>query len=228
MPAGSDGGGEVPEVLEQDRSARVAVIVAHPDDEVLWCGGLLLSRPRWEVFVACLTRGRDPDRAPRFRRVLERLAARGAMGDLDDGPEQRPLAADQVRAVILALLPQRDYDLILTHSPEGEYTRHRRHEETAEAVYALCGDEVLTTRRLLSFAYEDRGGTCLPRARPGAPLRLELPQAVWAEKLRLMREVYNYPDGGWEIRTTPRTEAFQEPARPRGTLGEPREEPSSP
>ena len=68
----------------------VAVIVAHPDDEVLWCGGLLLSHPGWTAFVACLTRGRDPDRAPRFRRVLERLGAQGAMGDLDDEPEQEP------------------------------------------------------------------------------------------------------------------------------------------
>ena len=211
------------DVPERGRIARVAVIVAHPDDEVLWCGGLLLSRPRWELFVACLTRGTDPDRAPRFRRVLERFGAQGAMGDMDDGPEQEPLPADQVQAQILALLPQRSYDLILTHAPGGEYTRHRRHEETAEAVYALCRDATLATRSLWSFAYEDCGGACLPRARPGASFRLELSEALWAEKLRLMRDVYNYPESGWEVQTTPRTEAFQWSAR-----REPREEASKP
>jgi LmbE family N-acetylglucosaminyl deacetylase len=226
-----DGGYKVADVPERGRSPRVAVIVAHPDDEVLWCGGLLLSRPSWAVFVACLTRGKDPDRAPRFRRVLERYGAQGVMGDLDDGPEQKPLPTDQVQALILALLPQRGYDLILTHSLEGEYTRHRRHEEIAKAVYALCKDETLTTRRLWSFAYEDRGGAYLPRARPEASLRLELSETVWAEKLRLMRDVYNYPDGSWEVQTTPRTEAFQWSARPDSPPfhdREPREEASKP
>jgi LmbE family N-acetylglucosaminyl deacetylase len=187
---------------------RVAVIVAHPDDEVLWCGGLLLDRPRWTVFVACLTRGSDPDRAPRFRRVLERLGAQGAMGDLDDGPEQRPLPADQVQALTLSLLPRRSFDLVLTHSTRGEYTRHRRHEEIAEAVCALCGNGTLGTGRLWSFAYEDGGGAYLPRAQPDPWLRLDLPDPIWEEKLRLLRDVYNYPETSWEVRTTPRSEAF--------------------
>ncbi len=209
-------------VPERGRRARVAVIVAHPDDEILWCGGLLLSRPTWALFVACLTRGGDPDRAPRFRRVLERLGAQGAMGDLDDGPEQKPLPADQVRALILALLPRRSYDLILTHSLQGEYTQHRRHGETAEAVHSLCEDGTLTTRGLWSFAYEDGGGTSLPRARPEASIRLELSESLWAEKRRLMRDVYNYPETGWEVRATPRTEAFQRFPSPGGTRREPR------
>lgn len=202
------------EPKERGQGRRVAVIVAHPDDEVLWCGGLLLSRPRWQVFVACLTRATDPDRAPRFRRVLERLGAQGAMGDLDDQPEQRPLPAELVQAQILALLPERGYDLVLTHSPRGEYTRHLRHEETAVAVRALCRERRLATPRLWAFAFEDGGGTCLPRAQPGASLRLELPAAIWEEKRRLMREVYNYPETSWEVRTTPRSEAFHRWAAP--------------
>ena len=128
-------------------SRRVAVIVAHPDDEVLWCGGLLLSRPRWSPFVACLCRGRDPDRAPRFRHALERLGAGGAMADLDDGPDQHPVPADSVRALVLSLLPGREFDLILTQSLRGEYTRHRRHEEIAEAVFGLWQNRILKAGR---------------------------------------------------------------------------------
>jgi LmbE family N-acetylglucosaminyl deacetylase len=197
-----------------DRNERVAVIVAHPDDEVLWCGGLLLSRPRWSPFVACLCRGRDPDRAPRFRRVLDRLGAEGAMGDLDDGPNQDPVPAGTVRALILSLLPRRDYDLILTHSPRGEYTRHRRHEETAAAVLALRRSGARGAGALWAFAYEDGGRAYLPRARAGADQVLELPEAIWAEKRRLLHEVYNYPETSWEVRTTPRVEAFHEDPRP--------------
>ena len=201
------------------------MIVAHPDDEVLWCGGLLLlNRALWAPFVACLSRGQDPDRAPRFRRVLERLGAQGAMGVLDDGPDQAPLEPGQARALILSLLPRRDYDLILTHSPQGEYTRHRRHEETSRAVMALWNDATLTAEALWGFAYEDGGGAYLPRADANASIRLDLPETLWEEKRGLMRDEYNYPDASWEVRTTPRSEAFHPfdapPAARRGPLEE--------
>lgn len=200
-------------MIDSNRAARVAVIVAHPDDEVLWCGGLLLSRPRWHPFVACLCRAKDADRAPRFRRSLERLGATGAMADLDDGPGQDPVPEATVRALILSLLPGRDYDLILTHSLQGEYTRHRRHEETAGAVRSLHADGVLRAGSLWGFAYEDGGGVYLPKAAPEASLVLELPEPIWAEKRRLITDVYNYPETSWEARTTPRREAFLEAPR---------------
>ena len=52
---------------------QVAVVVAHPDDETLWAGGLLLGHPEWSPFIVTLCRGQDPDRAPKFQRALECL-----------------------------------------------------------------------------------------------------------------------------------------------------------
>ena len=187
---------------------RVALVVAHPDDEVLWCGGLLLSHPEWSTFVAVLCRGRDADRTPRLTRVLDRLGAKGAIGDLDDGPDQRSLASGKVAGAILDLLPGTDFDLILTHSPRGEYTRHRRHEEVARAVWSLWTQGLLSTRALWLFAYEDGGQTYLPRAEDDADLRLVLPDPVWAEKRRIITDVYNYGVNTWEVQTTPHEEAF--------------------
>lgn len=195
--------------MDADVSRRVAVIVAHPDDEVLWAGGLLLNHPEWSTFVAVLTRSEDPDRAPRFHRVRQRLGAAGAMGDLDDGPGQRPLSNAILSEAILALLPERDYDIILTHSLRGEYTRHRRHEETSRAVWSLCSQGLLTTRSLCLFAYEDGQGTYLPRADEQATLRLPLSDRIWREKRNLLTEVYGLAETSWEARTTPREEAFR-------------------
>ncbi|HEX7451294.1 MAG TPA: hypothetical protein VF294_03375, partial [Polyangiaceae bacterium] len=115
----------------------VAVLVAHPDDETLWAGGTLLSETSWAPFVWCACRAHDADRAPKFYRVLERLGALGAMADLDDGPEQLPLAEELLEQALLECLPSRRFDRILTHSPLGEYTRHRRHEDVARAVLRL-------------------------------------------------------------------------------------------
>lgn len=193
---------------------RVAVVVAHPDDETLWAGGLLLRNPEWSTFIVSLCRGQDPDRAPRFRKALECLGVKGAMGDLDDGPEQTPLPSVTVQATILSLLPVWDYDLLLTHAPDGEYTRHRRHEEISKAVQALYRKGDLRAGRILEFAYEDGGGAYFPIPRQDADLQMPLPEAVWARKQAIITSIYNFKETSWEARTTPRTEAFNEAKAP--------------
>ena len=194
--------------LEPGAIRRVAVVVAHPDDETLWAGGLLLSHPEWELFIVTLCRGNDSDRAPKFQNALDCLQAQGAMGDLDDGPDQDPLAATLVRDAIVDLLPGRDYDLLLTHAPCGEYTRHRRHEEVCAAMRDLWRDGNLRAGRLWEFAYEDGGGTYLPSPQLDASLYLPLPDALWTRKYAIMRQVYGFDAASWEARVVPRTEAF--------------------
>ena len=193
---------------ELGETSRVAVVVAHPDDETLWAGGLLLSHPEWSPFIVTLCRGKDPDRAPKFLRALERLSAKGTMGDLDDGPDQVPLPATMVQDAILSLLPGRDYDILLTHAPDGEYTRHRRHEEVSRAVWVLWRDGDLRARRLWQFAYEDGGGAYSPRPRKDACLNLPLSDAVWTRKYGIITEVYGFGEASWEAQVVPRTEAF--------------------
>src|SRR5512145_1244572 len=112
----------------------VALIVAHPDDETLWAGGTILSHPTWKCFIVCVCRRSDPDRAYRFNNALKVLKSEGVMGDLDDGPEQYTLGKNEVERAIIDLLPARHFDLIISHNPAGEYTRHIRHEEVSKAV----------------------------------------------------------------------------------------------
>lgn len=187
---------------------RVAVIVAHPDDETLWAGGLLLSHPEWSTFIVSLCRGKDPDRAPKFFKVLEYLNAQGAMGDLDDGPGQIPLPINRVRKAVLSLMPERDYDILLTHATLGEYTRHRRHEEVSRAVWDLWRDGSLRSEKLWHFAYEDGGGAYLPRPRRDACFHLSLSNALWTQKYKIITEVYGFNPTTWEARVVTRTEAF--------------------
>jgi len=188
--------------------ARVAVLVAHPDDETLWCGGLLLQHPSWDSFVGSLCRGNDPDRAPKFFKALDRLGAEGAMADLDDGPQQVPLEESAVRQTLLSLMPGRAWDIILTHGLLGEYTRHLRHEEVSRAVLNLWSDGALRARELWLFAYEDGGRSYLPRPQDGADIRLALPDDTWQAKYSLVTEAYGFAPESWEAGVTPRVEAF--------------------
>jgi LmbE family N-acetylglucosaminyl deacetylase len=187
---------------------RVAVIVAHPDDETLWAGGTMLARPEWDWFVMTLCRASDTDRAPKFFRALRRLGAAGTMGDLDDGPEQIPLAKEALRNTILSLLPDTTFDRVVTHGAHGEYTRHRRHEEAFEAVSDLWEAGLVRTPELWAFAYEDGGGAYLPWAIPEADKVEHLPHDLWQVKYGIVTDIYGFDPGSFEATVTPQVEAF--------------------
>jgi LmbE family N-acetylglucosaminyl deacetylase len=191
-----------------ERRHNAAVIVAHPDDEILWCGGQILEHPGWHWHIVTMCRESDPDRAPRFRKVLGCLAAEGGMGDLDDGPEQIPLPVDLVEEAIGRLLPRARFDVVLTHGPDGEYTRHRRHEECSRAVVSLWQAGRIDTGQLWQFAYEDGKGAYLPRAQPAAHRHDMLAEDVWHEKRNILSDLYGFSADSWELRATPREEGF--------------------
>lgn len=186
----------------------VAVIVAHPDDETLWTGGTVLSQPEWRCFILSVCRGSDPDRAPRFYQALRALGAEGTMSDLDDGPEQIPLAKSEIEDAILSSLPGASFDLIISHSPAGEYTRHLRHEEIGEVVIRLWHGGRLRCGALWAFAYEDGGRSYFPRPVRKAHYYQNLPDDIWLQKYRIITETYGFQKGGFEAETTPRAEAF--------------------
>lgn len=189
-------------------SKTVALIVAHPDDEILWAGGTILNNPSWNWFILSLCRGSDPDRAPKFYKVLDILGVQGIMGDLDDGPKQKPLDEKKVEQAILDLLPGKEFDLIITHDPSGEYTRHLRHEETGKAVINLWHDGKLSADELWTFAYRDGNKEYFPRAFEDAPVYKKLAKQTWLKKYRLITEIYGFEKKSWEAVTTPETEAF--------------------
>lgn len=187
---------------------KCAVIVAHPDDETLWAGGTILMNPVNDWTIVTLCRKSDPDRSRKFHTVLKALNARGQMGDLDDGPEQSPINPEQVDDAVLSVLPVTQFDLILTHSTQGEYTRHRRHEEVARAVVRLIHSQRIKTKKLWMFAYTDAGRTRLPAPIRNADIALTLPEGIWHRKHEIITAIYGFSEDSWEAETTPEQEAF--------------------
>ena len=190
------------------KQKEVAIIVAHPDDETLWAGGTVLDHPMWNCFVISVCRESDTNRAPRFYKALKEFNSGGIMSDLDDGPEQNPLEEENLEKTILYLLPDKNYDLIITHNPNGEYTRHLRHEEVSRAVINLWNNSKISTDELWTFAYEDGNKKYYPRAIKNASIYQKLSQKTWQKKQTVLSEIYGFGLDSWELLTTPGEEAF--------------------
>jgi hypothetical protein len=194
--------------MNQRRIREVAVVVAHPDDETLWVGGTLLMEGDWNCRILGLCRAGDSDRAPKFQKAVACFKGAGELHDCDDGPEQLPLPAIEMFRVIGRWAASYSFDLIITHGPEGEYTRHRRHEEVFRAVFDLWRAGTIVSKSLWLFAYEDGHGRYLPRADRDAHRKTVLSSAALDEKRRIIREIYGFLPDSWEALAVPSVEAF--------------------
>ena len=134
------------------------------------------------------------------------------MGDLDDGPHQKPLEEAEVESAIMELMPCKHFDLIITHDLSGEYTRHLRHEEVSKAVIRLWHSGQINADELWTFAYEDGNREYYPIAIEKATVLRKLTQNIWLRKLRIITEIYGFEKNSWEAKTTPHAEAFWQSA----------------
>jgi len=187
----------------------VLLVTAHPDDETLWAGGTILTHPEIRWTIITLTRKSDIDRAPKFFKAAEIFNAKGFMADLDDGPEQNPLEISEIQSTILNIIAEKTFDVIITHHPQGEYTRHRRHEEVSLAVSDLVKKQKLKCKRLLFFAYEDGEKKYPPRPRKDADIMINLPKNIRQHKKNIIIKNYGFTLDSFEANAASNVEAFK-------------------
>ena len=185
-----------------------AVVVAHPAEETLWAGGTILLHPESKWTVVAVSGKNGPVTAERFDRAMDALGASGLRGEVPDTTDHSFRAARQLQKAILDLLPVARFDLVITHGPWEEYTRHRNHEDVGKAVFALWENDMLLTRQVWRFAYEDGGGKYLPRFVPDADQLRWLPEQTWKRKYEILTDIYGYSPDSFEAKTTPRQESF--------------------
>ena len=158
--------------------------------------------------ISVLSRVNDKDRSIRFYNALKVLKSEGFMGDLDDSTEQNPLEEIEVERAIMQLLPLTHFDLIISHNPSGEYTRHIRHEEVSKAVIKLWHVGKISTNELWTFAYEDGNKEYYPRSIEKAIIYRKLTKRIWLRKYSIITSIYGFEKNSWEAETTPRAESF--------------------
>ena len=121
------------------------MIVAHPDDEVIFGGAHLINE---KYTVVCITCGKVDYRVDEFTEVMGKTNDDYIMLGYDDrvnitGPiSDWSYQYDQIYASLKEIIESEDWDKIVTHNPDGEYG-HLHHKLTSEIVTNITGKNKL-------------------------------------------------------------------------------------
>ena len=132
------------------KNCNKLMIVAHPDDELLW-GGAHLSEGGY--LVVCITNGKNETRREEFKTVVEKSGNTPlilnypdkVLGKRDDWTNVR----DKIEDDISLIMNYKKWDFIVTHNPKGEYG-HIHHIMTSESVTKLF-DKLVPAQKLYYF-----------------------------------------------------------------------------
>lgn len=114
--------------------ANKLMIVAHPDDEVIFGGGHLMDG---DYLIVCITNGKNTERSSEFKKVVKKSGNQGIIlsypdkvnGKRDDWKRVN----DKISADLDLIIGYKDWETIVTHNERGEYG-HQHHIMTHELV----------------------------------------------------------------------------------------------
>lgn len=142
---------------------KSVIVVAHPDDETLWAGGLA-ARGGFDI-ICCSVPKTDPIRAWKFYNACKVLGANGkVLPFIEPGPNQ-PLIG-------LEVLDLNGYDTIYTHNKLGEYG-HLHHKQVHEYIV-----KNYSYKKIFTFNVCERNGD---------GLTAQLPEPFLSQKMRALK-----------------------------------------
>ncbi len=110
------------------------MIIAHPDDDMIWGGTALIKD---DYVVVCITCGVNKTRVKEFETVMEETNDKYIMlgyPDKTNGQKDNwNLVRQSIHEDLEKIINLKDWEIIVTHNPEGEYG-HIHHKMTSHMV----------------------------------------------------------------------------------------------
>lgn len=122
--------------IDEDKVSSIhnVMIVAHPDDEILWGGEQLLKD---DYLVICLTNGDNKVRREEFEKAMKETKDYGIILNYPDNPHKVKSKWEKekkgIKEDIAYILGYKKWNKIVTHNPDGEYG-HIHHKMTSKMV----------------------------------------------------------------------------------------------
>lgn len=119
------------------------MISTHPDDEMFWGGGHLLED---DYLVVCVTCGMDDNRLAEFKKAMTATNDKyitltyPRVVDPSLKREFNWEATSYLTQDLINILNLKDWDMIVTHNPDGEYG-HKYHKLTSQVVTSIVKDK---------------------------------------------------------------------------------------
>lgn len=126
------------------------MIVAHPDDDMIWGGGHLLEG---KYLVVCITAGNNIIRAEEFIKAMNETYDKYLMLGYPDKTmgkrDKWTNCKDNIHKDLERIINYKKWKTIVTHNPDGEYG-HIHHKMTNEIVTEIY-NEICSDKQTLYF-----------------------------------------------------------------------------